>query len=87
MSKKFSIVQSVDLNKLRNEINEYKSQTNCSEPYLFMSEETIAAVLKEHPDTCPYASKVFVNRGVIGMYTGYKVFVDDDLTFGMVEIR
>lgn len=87
MSKKFSIVQSIDLNKMHNEIRNYMSQTDCSEPYLFMSEKTIEEVLRECPETYPYASKVFADRCVMGIYTGYKVFVDNDLELGMVEIR
>lgn len=86
MSKKFSIVQSINLNKIHNEIDDYILQTNCFEPYLFMNEETIEAIAKEYP--VPYSDSLdSENKGVKGTHIGYKVFINNDLKFGEVEIR
>lgn len=87
MSKKFSIVQSINLNKIHKEIDEYILQTNCFEPYLFMSEKTIDAITKEYNIAYTDSSLESKTRGVKQTYTGYKVFVNNDLKFGIVEIR
>ena len=87
MSKKFSIVQQINLNKIHNEINDYILQTNCFEPYLFMSDKTIDAILQEFEEKYNTVRPVSEDRGKVGKYTGYKVFIDNDLEFGMVEIR
>ena len=87
MSKKFSIIQAISLSKIHNEVDNYILQTNCFEPYLFMSEKTIKAIIDEfnleHSDN----SLESKDKGVKGMYPSYKVFVNNDLKFGMVEIR
>lgn len=89
MSKKFSIVQSININKIYKEINEYILQNNCFEPYIFMNEETIEAIIKETPVTenISDSSPKLKHDGVIGAYAGYKVFINNDLSFGIVEIR
>lgn len=87
MSKKFSIVQSINLNKIHNEIDDYIIQNNCFEPYLFMSEETIKAITDEFDLKYSGISFESDSRGVKGTYTGYKVFINNDLKFGIVEIR
>ena len=87
MSKKFSIVQPINLNKIHNEIDDYILQTDCFEPYLFMSEKTIEAIVKEYSLTYSDSSLKSESKGVKGTYVGYKVFVNNDLKFGIVEIR
>lgn len=87
MSKKFSIVQSINLNKIHNEIDDYILQTNCFNPYIFMSDKTKDAILQEFEEKYNTVRPISEDRGKVGKYTGYKVFIDNDLEFGMVEIR
>lgn len=87
MSKKFSIIQQINLNKIHNEINDYILQTNCFDPYIFMSDRTKDAILQEFEERYSTVRPVSEGRGAVGTYTGYKVFIDNDLEFGMVEIR
>lgn len=91
MSRKFSIMTTINFDKLDNEINEYISNGGF-DPYIFMSEDTANAIAKEFEiefgipvtDTC---SNVRVKDGVKATYTGYKVFINNDLKLGVVEIR
>ena len=87
MSKKFSIIQAINLNKIHNEVDDYILQTNCFEPYLFMSEETIKAIIDEFNLKYSGTSFESENKGTKGTYAGYKVFANNDLSFGIVEIR
>ena len=88
MSRKFSIVQSINLNKIHNEIDEYILLNNCFDPYIFMSEETIREIEKEFP-IVEYTDSTLKPKykGKEGTFVGYKVFVNNDLNFGIVEIR
>lgn len=87
MSKKFSIVQRINLNKIHNEVDDYILQTNCFEPYLFMSEETTKAIIDEFNLKYSGTSFESESKGMKGAYPSYKVFVNNDLEFGIVEIR
>lgn len=92
MSRKFSIMATINFDKLDNEINEYIKCNDGFAPYIFMSEDTANAIAKEFEiefgipvtDTC---SNVRVKDGVKATYTGYKVFINNDLKLGVVEIR
>ena len=48
MSKKFSIVATIDFNKLDNEIGEYVKRNGNFDPYIFMSEDTAEAIKNEY---------------------------------------
>ena len=85
---KFSIVKSLDLEKINANILAYETRTG-NEPYLFMNEETIRAVLNE-------CEKSFITKDFfetlsryekVGTFKGYKLFPNEDLEFGEVEIR
>ena len=91
MRKKFSIIK-VDINKLDEEINDYECRTGDADPYLFMSKDTIIAFLEElEPCLGVYLTKDSLRKtrlnGKIGIYEGHKVFEDNDLDFGEIEIR
>ena len=95
MSKKFSILKSLDINKLDKQIDNYECETG-EVPYLFMSSSTGNEMLKEVCTNCGsviYASdaiemlRVMHPGAVIGSYKGYKVYENNDLAFGEVEIR
>ena len=81
----FSIVQTIDIEKLICEIDHFIHATGDSSPYIFMSKDTANAI------TYDVASRVemgnFGCSGVIGRFYGYKVFEDNSIKFGKVEIK
>ena len=87
INRKFSIIQKIDLNELDNVINKYTSLTGETNPYLFMNKNTIDAI-PTVDDTLNQLRQIsaMVN-GLTGHYCGYKVFRDDTLEFGEVELR
>lgn len=88
MIERFSIVKSLDFNKLDTNILIYEATTG-NEPYLFMNEETIRAVFNEYEKA--FITKEFFEElsryEKAGTYKGYKLFPNEDLEFGEVEIR
>lgn len=88
----------LDLLALDREINKFKG-VNQKKPYLFVNIETAKAIEKEilpswaynlgkTTDTVVVGSKegTFKN-GMICEYGSYKVFINEDLKFGEVELR
>lgn len=66
-------------------IDKYQYSTGNTNPYLFMSQSTINAITEYSFDNlCQGCTKA---NGIVGHYCGYKVFRDDTLNFGEVEIR
>lgn len=95
MSRKFSIVRAIkiiDFDKVSEEIYEY-TMLNGEKPYLFMHINTFQAIVAELQSTLKtffdsvYAVKVFEGTDVKALYEGCKVFINNDLHFGIVEIR
>lgn len=91
MIEKFSILKSLDLEKINKNINIYESETG-EEPYLFMNQETGNAVYEQVTENLRgsgiYDEVIldsFDNR--LGLYKGYRVFQNNNLEFGEVEIR
>lgn len=90
MSKKFSIVQSLDINKLDYEIQNYINISNNHDPYIFMSDATADKIAQHYDPVDMYSN---VRLGVkdrcehMAVYTGYKVFTNNSLKFGDIEIR
>lgn len=96
MSKKFSIIKELDLEKLDKGIDEYSIVTGEVRPYIFMSKDTIASIANK---VSKYDVKVnLLNEvalrfttlgkgGSCGLYNGYKIFENNDLAYGEVEIR
>ena len=86
MSKKFSIVRTkIDISKLFNNIEEY-SIINMAQPYLFMNKDTIDELISQvgyKPDGLLGAQ----SSSMCGYFQGHKVFCDNTLSFGEVEIR
>lgn len=92
MSKKFSIAVSIDLERIDEEIYKYVEQNDNLQPYLFMNEETANAVEATTMSNLIFfnnssSAKKHIKNGVYAEYTGYKVFINNDLRFGIVEIR
>lgn len=98
MSTKFSIT-TIDLNKISKEIAYYKNKNNNGlDPYIFMSDETVGAIEREldayrlcihgwEIDNKSLANRLNNTSKVYGTYMGCKLFINNDLKFGVVEIR
>ena len=86
MSKKFSIVRTIDFEKLDYEIGLYKATTDEMDPYIFMNKDAVYAIIGAYKmfSSCLYEN---LSDDCKGYYRGCKVFVDNDLEFGEVEIR
>lgn len=82
MSEKFSIATTINTSILDIKIDRYLN-SNKEEPYIFMNEDTVDAITYT-PEVIP---RTHYKNGVVGKYCGYKVFLDNDLKFGEVEIR
>lgn len=86
MSKKFSIVKTkIDISKLINNIEEY-SIIHMTNSYLFMNKDTIDELISQvgyKPDGLLGAQ----SSSMCGYFQGHKVFCDNTLSFGEVEIR
>ena len=89
MSKKFSIIESLNEVKLRNGIIQHVNE-NEEDPYIFMNRKTIddleyAAPLGSYEkfNSCEIKMKC----GVIAMYRGFKIYENNDLKYGEVELR
>lgn len=89
MSKKFSIVRTIDFGKLDYEIDLYQAMTGEANPYLFMNKDTIDAITSadEIVHVRPYETYRITSEDRKGYYCGHKVFMDNDLKFGEVEVR
>lgn len=87
------ITYKIDENKLRNKILDFECITN-QHAYIFMNQQT-ASVFGEQYKPYIIGSKEeieklaneFKNRFYIEIYNGNKIFIDDDLEFGEIDIR
>ena len=91
MSKKFSIVKEIDLNKLGRKIDDYRHETGENYPYIFASSETIREMVN-NSSSCFVAADVFAalsssGKGRVGTFEGYKLYPNEDLKYGEVELR
>ena len=67
MSKKFSILKEIDIDKLYNNVQKYICETGERNPYLFMCNDTVEAIAKMV--IAPYmkrSERYFARSGVIG---------------------
>lgn len=92
MSRKFSIITTIDLSKIDSEITKYVNINGNFDPYIFMNEDTAIAIENEvssHDIVANIDSqtKRSTKDGMYATYSGYKVFINNDLRFGIVEIR
>ena len=95
---KVNLISKLDLTKLNKEIDIFKGRYQ-QQPYMFVNEETAEALSKETiPDWMlnldknsthvVVGTKQAINEsGVIYTYQGIKVFYNEDLKFGEVELR
>lgn len=85
MKKKFSIVKTIDMNKLRHEIYDYINDTGKEKFCLFMNEDTLTAISNEIEPSYKYNCSTL--KGIMAAYCGFKIYSDNELKFGEVEIR
>ena len=85
MSRTLLLVKTDDINKIHDEIDRHMFETGETNPYLFMSKKTFAAItnVTRADITFDFLSL----DGVIGKYHGYKIYANNELDFGEVEIR
>lgn len=88
----FSIVDKINVDKLNTKVAEFVYREG-HEPYIFANKETLDALVKPIEQ-----AEMFMNSwgiGLIssckgyltGMYRGNKMFRDDTLKFGEIELR
>ena len=71
-------------NALYDEVNNYIAITNEYNPYIFMNIDTLAAIGSKLTTT---VVKYGINECTIAEYEGNKIFINNDLKFGEIEIR
>ena len=88
----FSIVEKINVNKLNTKVAEFVYKEG-HEPYIFANKETLDALVKPIEQ-----AEIFTNSWGIGFvssfkgclvdkYQGNKMFEDDTLKFGEIELR
>lgn len=85
MRTKFSIIKTIDIDKLGFEIDKYIITTGKTDPYIFINTDTADAINREFD--LPHMSTKKRIPGYVSTYEGYKIFFNDELEFGEVEIR
>lgn len=88
----FSIVDKINVDKLNTKVAEFVYREG-HEPYIFASKETIDALIKPIEEaemfTEPWEIGLVSSYKscLTGMYRGNKMFRDDTLKFGEIELR
>ena len=85
---RFSILKPLDLEKIDKNIEIYECETG-NVPYLFANEETIRVMFNDCGVEFVTKEKFesLQQHGKVGVYNGYKIYPNNDLEFGEVEIR
>lgn len=93
MNKKFSII-TINIEKIFKELDNYINQYGYYySPYLFMSDATAKAIENEYInyDYLKYDARLSSNKnkesGAYAEFAGHKVYINNDLSYGVVEIR
>lgn len=89
MTEKFSIVRQLDIEKLSGKIA-YFVHENGHNPYIFANNATLEALKKPYEQEMVFTSfdgKKTLYKGLIGRYQGYKMFEDNTLKYGEIELR
>ena len=89
----FSIVDKINVNKLNTKIAEFVYREG-HEPYIFANKETLDALVKPIEQELKFISastgstRIYVGKScLVGKYQGNKMFEDDTLKFGEIELR
>ena len=81
----FVVQHKIDYIKLDRQIDNYYIEHNNS-PYIFMNEDTIDCIIKD-TGMSPNGLHGVNTKGLCGRFQGNKVFCDNTLSFGEVEMR
>ena len=81
----FVVQHKIDYIKLDRQIDNYYIEHNNS-PYIFMNEDTIDCIVKD-TGMSPNGLHGVNTKGLCGRFQGNKVFCDNTLSFGEVELR
>ena len=89
----FSIVENINVDKLHTKIAEFVYREG-HDPYIFANKETLDALIKPIEQelkfiTSPTGStRIYVGKScLVGKYQGNKMYEDDTLKFGEIELR
>ena len=87
----FSIVDKINVNKLNTKIAEFVYREG-HEPYIFANKETLDALVKPIERELKFVSAATgittsFKGCLVGKYQGNKMFEDDTLKFGEIELR
>ena len=83
---KCSVLKTLDYNNLNKNIAYYREEYG-RDPYLFMSDTTANAIMEDTKRTV-YVTKPFEpTGGYVGRFEGYRIYKNEDLEFGEVELR
>lgn len=93
MAEKFSIIKQFDTEKLSRRLSEFICK-NWYNPYIFANHETLEALKKPYEQDMKRIEFIDggvlvtgTNKGLIAKYQGYKMFEDNTLEFGEIELR
>ena len=89
----FSIVDKINADKLNTKIEEFIYRKGYR-PYIFANKETIEALVKPIEQELDYitsptgSTRIYTGKScLVGRYQGNKMFKDDTLKFGEIELR
>lgn len=87
----FSIVDKINVDKLNTKVAEFVYREG-HEPYIFANKETLDALVKPIEQKLKFVSAVTgtvssFKACLVGKYQGNKMFRDDTLKFGEIELR
>ena len=87
----FSIVEKINVDKLNTKIAEFVYREG-HEPYIFANKETLDALAKPIEQQLKFISAATgavssFKTCLVGKYQGNKMFEDDTLKFGEIELR
>lgn len=87
----FSIVDQINVDKLNTKVNEFICRQG-HRPYIFANKETLEALIKPIEQELKFVSAATgavssFKACLVGKYRGDKMFEDDTLKFGEIELR
>lgn len=87
----FSIVDKIDVNKLNTKVEEFIYRKGYR-PYIFANKETLEALVKPIEQDLKFVSAAtgavsLFKACLVGKYQGNKMYEDDTLKFGEIELR
>ena len=89
----FSIVDKINVDKLNTKIAEFVYRED-HDPYIFANKETLDALIKPIEQELNFitsstgSTRIYVGKScLVGKYHGNKMYEDDTLKFGEIELR